>query len=242
MWSSRPPGMPLPLAEVSEITMSPSSKWSSLSPREVAPAGSSLTLTPAPSGRFPEPRRVRRERTNLSRSHATTCSRTRGPRLRMPPGGVRGNVRSLVQAVVLPCVHGVGLGPVRLRRGLVERAVAAGLVEGAVARLGDGVAAVEVAAVRVVTRALGRSAVAVIVAGDLRAVGPRPVDVAVRHAGGLVGAAHLWLPRRGASRRAATVRHVPAPPTRQPDTPAHRPQTRREAGPRAGAGLTAFGI
>src|SRR6476469_4463402 len=220
MWSSRPPGMPLPLAEVSEITMSPSSKWSSLSPREVAPAGSSLTLTPDPSGRFPEPRRVRRERTNLSRPHATTCSRTRGPRLRMPPGGVRGNARSLVQAVVLPCVDGVGLGTVRLWRGLVEGAVATrlgtGLVEGAVARLGDGVAAVEVAAVRVVTRALRRSAAAVVVAGDVRAVGVGAVDVGVRHAGGLVGAAHLWLPRRGASRRAATVRHVPAPPARQP--------------------------
>src|SRR6478735_3261788 len=163
----------------------------------------------------------------------------------MPPGGARGNARSLVQAVV-PCVHGVGLGTVRLWRGLVEGAVATclgtGLVEGAVARLGDGVAAVEVAAVRVVTRALGRSAAAVVVAGDVRAVGVGAVDVGVRHAGGLVGAAHLWLPRRGASRRAATVRHVPAPPTRQPDTPAHRPRIRREAGSRAGTSLTAFGI
>src|SRR6476661_4792143 len=151
MWSSRPPGMPLPLAEVSEITMSPSSKWSSLSPRDVAPAGSSLTLTPDPSGRFPEPRRVRRERTNLSRAGATTRTDPTG---RMPSGGVCDRVRSAVQAVVLPGVGCIGLGPVRLVRDVVEGTVAPGLVEGPVAPLGDGVAPVEVAAVRVVPRAL----------------------------------------------------------------------------------------
>src|SRR6478752_1663488 len=243
MWSSRPPGMPLPLAEVSEITMSPSSKWSSLSPRDVAPAGSSLTLTPDPSGRFPEPRRVRRERTNLSRSGATTRTdppvvcRRRGPWVRP---------RSLAPAVVLPRVAevgGVALGAGLLRR-VVERAVAAGLVERAVPRLVHGVAAVEVAALGVVALTLRDGPVAaVVVTGHGGAVDGGAVDVGVRHAGArLVGAAHLWLPRRGASRRTATVRHVPGPPARQPGaSPAPRGRERREAGSRAGAGLTARG-
>ena len=215
MWSSRPPGMPLPLAEVSEITVSPSSKWSSLSPRDVAPAGSSLTLTPDPSGRFPEPRRVRRERTNLSRAGATT---THGPHrsyaVRRGPwrSGAVSSFRPL-SCPASPASDG-GASSSACSRRVVEGAVAAGLVEGAVARLGDGVAAVEVAAVGVVARALRRGrAAAAVVPGDVRAVGVGAVDVGVRHAGArLVGVAHLWLPRRGACRRTATVRHVPAPP------------------------------
>src|SRR6476659_9471109 len=222
MWSSRPPGMPLPLAEVSEFTMSPSSKWSSLSPREVAPAGSSLTLTPDPSGRFPEPRRVRRERTNLSRAGATTRTDPPG---RRPPGGVRDRVRSAVQAVVLPGVTdvgGVALGCVgRLLRRVLEGAVAPCLVEGPVARLGDGAAAVEVAAPGVVPRALRRGALLAVLhvlAGDVRAIGAGAVEVGVRHAGArLLRVAHLWLlvEVRAAGRRPSVTY-----PRLAPDNPA----------------------
>src|SRR6478735_1502099 len=199
-------------------------------------AGSSLTLTPDPSARFPEPRRVRRERTNLSGRGATTRTDPTG---RMPSGG---------QAVVVARVAevgGVALGAGLLGR-VVEGAVAAGLVERAVPRLVDGVAAVEVAAVGVVALALWRGPVAtVVVPGDVGAVGVGAVDVGVRHAGArLVGAAHLWLPRRGACRRTATVGHVPGPPGGQPrghqrgHAVGPTPDT-REAGSRTGAGLTA---